>query len=105
MGGGRMEREWCSAIRRAAQYCDRKPRPHVNAKPRPIGSQIMSTFGYYPGHIDYWTFATDWQTATVAILLTMCAVTVACVLKVVRQRPSAEGLPAHESPTIGDDGV
>ena len=31
----------------------------------------MSTFGYYAGPIDYWTFITDWRNGSIAVLLAM----------------------------------
>jgi hypothetical protein len=29
----------------------------------------MSTFGFYPGPIDYWMLVTDWRGGSIAIIL------------------------------------
>jgi hypothetical protein len=62
----------------------------------------MSTFGYYPGPIDYWMFITDWRNGSVAILLAMGIFLVGYA--VARRSPTpmepADALPAHPSPTI-----
>jgi hypothetical protein len=31
--------------------------------------EIMSTFGFYPGPIDYWMLVTDWRNGSVAIIM------------------------------------
>jgi hypothetical protein len=67
----------------------------------------MSTFGYYPGPIDYWMLITDWRNGSIAILLAMGAFLF--VYALTRRSPAlvepADTLPAHLSPAIGDDNV
>jgi hypothetical protein len=77
--------------------------------------EIMSTFGYYPGPIDYWMLVTDWRNGSVAII--MLAIGALIVGYRSRTRSSAVPppptavLPTHASPAIaegeidkGDDG-
>jgi hypothetical protein len=33
----------------------------------------MSTFGFYPGPIDYWMLITDWRNGSIAIILAIGA--------------------------------
>jgi hypothetical protein len=33
----------------------------------------MSTFGFYPGPIDYWMLATNWRAGSIAIILVIGA--------------------------------
>jgi hypothetical protein len=62
----------------------------------PGGENKMSTFGYYPGPIDYWMFITDWRNGSVAILLAMGIFLVGYALA--RRSPTlmepADALPA-----------
>jgi len=51
----------------------------------------MSTFGYYPGPIDYWMFITDWRNGSVAILLAMGIFLVGYA--VARRSPTPMNLP------------
>ena len=65
----------------------------------------MSTFGYYAGPIDYWTFITDWRNGSIAILLAMGVFLFGYALA--RRSPApiepADALPAHPSPAISGD--
>jgi len=73
--------------------------------PLPARESKMSTFGYYPGPIDYWMFLTDWRNGSIAILLAMGAFLV--VYTLARRSPApaepADALPAHPSPAISAD--
>jgi hypothetical protein len=61
----------------------------------------MSTFGYYPGAIDYWMLLTDWRNGSIAILLALFVYALAC------RSPTAvelaHALPEHPSPAISGD--
>jgi hypothetical protein len=65
----------------------------------------MSTFGYYPGPIDYWMFITDWRNGSVAIFLAMGVFLFGYAL--VRRSPAPieppDSFPAHPSPAISGD--
>jgi hypothetical protein len=69
------------------------------------GENKVSTFGYYPGPIDYWMFITDWRNGLIAILLGMSVFIFGYVIA--RKSPalveSADALPEHPSPTISGD--
>jgi hypothetical protein len=41
----------------------------------------MSTFGLYPGPIDYWMFVTDWRSGSIAIMLAIGALIVGYVAR------------------------
>jgi hypothetical protein len=41
-----------------------------NASPN---GALMSTFGFYPGPIDYWMLITDWRNGSIAIMLAIGA--------------------------------
>jgi hypothetical protein len=75
--------------------------------PVPARESKMSTFGYYPGPIDYWMLITDWRNGSIAILLAMGAFLF--VYALTRRSPAlvepADALPAHLSPAIGGDNV
>jgi hypothetical protein len=58
----------------------------------------MSTFGFYPGPIDYWMLVTDWQNGSIAIMLAIGALVVGYAF---RTQPTAD-LPTHASPTIAE---
>jgi hypothetical protein len=40
--------------------CERNPREQVTI-PKWQRGNLMSTFGFYPGPIDYWMLVTDWR--------------------------------------------
>jgi hypothetical protein len=41
-----------------------------------LAKEIMSTFGFYPGPIDYWMLVTDWRNGSIAIMLAIGALIV-----------------------------
>jgi hypothetical protein len=65
----------------------------------------MSTFGFYPGPIDYWMLITDWRNGSIAIMLAIGALVVGYAFRtgssVVPSTPTA-ALPAHASPAIAE---
>ena len=66
--------------------------------------EIMSTFGYYPGPIDYWMLVTDWRNGSIAIMLAIGALIVGYAFRTrspVVPAPTAV-LPTHPSPAIAD---
>jgi hypothetical protein len=69
---------------------------------------IMSTFGYYPGPIDYWMLVTDWRNGSVAIImLAIGALIVGYAFRTgspVPPPPKA-ALPTHASPAIAEGEV
>jgi hypothetical protein len=69
----------------------------------------MSTFGFYPGPIDYWMLITDWRNGSVAIImLAIGALVVGYAFRTgssVVPSPPAVALPAHASPAIAEGGV
>jgi hypothetical protein len=66
---------------------------------------LMSTFGFYPGPIDYWMLVTDWRNGSIAIVLAICAFAVGYAFKsgssVVPLLPT-DVLPTHPSPAIAE---
>jgi hypothetical protein len=65
----------------------------------------MSTFGFYPGPIDYWMLITDWRNGSIAILLAIGAFAVGYAFRsgssVVPLLPT-DVLPTHPSPAIAE---
>jgi hypothetical protein len=45
----------------------------------------MSTFGFYPGPIDYWMLVTDWRSGSIAIMLVIGALIVGYVARATTQ--------------------
>jgi hypothetical protein len=68
----------------------------------------MSTFGFYPGPIDYWMLVTDWRNGSIAIMLVIGALVVGYAFRtgssVVPLLPTA-ALPTHASPAIAEGEV
>ena len=60
----------------------------------------MSTFGFYPGPIDYWMLITDWRDGSIAIVLAICAFAVGYAFR--SASPPTDVLPTHPSPAIAD---
>jgi hypothetical protein len=58
----------------------------------------MSTFGYYPGPIDYWMLVTDWRNGSIAIMLAIGAL-------IVGYKFRTAVLPTHASPAIAEGEV
>jgi hypothetical protein len=62
----------------------------------------MSTFGFYPGPIDYWMLVTDWRNGSIAIMLAIGALIVGYAFKTgspVPPPPTAV-LPTHASEPV-----
>jgi hypothetical protein len=68
----------------------------------------MSTFGFYPGPIDYWMLFTDWRNGSIAIALAIGAFIVGYAFfrtgSPVQPSPTAV-LPTHLSPAIAEGEV
>jgi hypothetical protein len=67
----------------------------------------MSTFGFYPGPIDYWMLVTDWRNGSIAIVLVIGALIVGYAFRTgspVPPPPTAV-LPTHASPAIAEGEV
>jgi hypothetical protein len=67
----------------------------------PAGGQeanLVSTFGFYPGPIDYWMLVTDWRGGSIAIMLAIGALIVGFAF-----RGPADVLPTYASPSLSDD--
>jgi hypothetical protein len=59
----------------------------------------MSTFGYRPGFIDYWSFLTDWRNGSIALLFVLVAVLALAFVARQRRRVSPDdGLPKPRKP-------
>jgi hypothetical protein len=70
--------------------------------------EIMSTFGYYPGPIDYWMLVTDWRNGSIAIMLVIGAFVVGYKFRTRTARCSTTAnsvLPTHASPAIAEGEV
>jgi hypothetical protein len=68
----------------------------------------MSTFGYYPGPIDYWMLVTDWRNGSIAIMLAIGALIVGYKFRTgppVAPPPPTAVLPTHASPAIAEGEV
>jgi hypothetical protein len=67
--------------------------------------EIMSTFGFYPGPIDYWMLVTDWRNGSIAIMLAIGGLIVGYYAfraeLPVQPAPTAV-LPTHASPAIAE---
>jgi hypothetical protein len=59
----------------------------------------MSTFGFYPGPIDYWMLVTDWRNGSIAIMLAIGALIVGYAFRTGSPPPTAV-LPTHASPAV-----
>jgi hypothetical protein len=70
--------------------------------------EIMSTFGFYPGPIDYRMLVTDWRNGSIAIMLAIGALIVGYAFRtgspVVPSPPTAV-LPTNASPAIAEGEV
>jgi hypothetical protein len=64
----------------------------------------MSTFGYYPGPIDYWMLVTDWRNGSIAIMLAIGALIVGYKFRTGPPAvpPPTAVLPTHASPAIAE---
>jgi hypothetical protein len=67
----------------------------------------MSTFGFYPGPIDYWMLFTDWHNGSIAIMLASGALVVGYAFRTGSpvQPPPMAVLPTHVSPAIAEGEV
>jgi hypothetical protein len=68
----------------------------------------MSTFGFYPGPIDYWMPITDWRSGSIAIMLVVGAFVVGYAFRTgssVVSSPPTAALPTHASPAIAEGEV
>jgi hypothetical protein len=68
----------------------------------------MSTFGFYPGPIDYWMLVTDWRNGSIAIMLAIGGLIVgyyAFRAELPVQPPPTAVLPTHASPAIAESEV
>jgi hypothetical protein len=56
----------------------------------------MSTFGFYPGPIDYWMLLTDWRNGSIAIMLAIGALVVGYAVRTESpfQPPASPPMPA-----------
>ena len=64
----------------------------------------MSTFGFYPGPIDYWLLVTDWRGGAISIMLAIGALIVGFAFRGGSPAaPPADVLPTHASPSLSDD--
>jgi hypothetical protein len=59
----------------------------------------MSTFGFYPGPIDYWMLVADWRNGSIAIIILAIGVS---ILGYAFRTPPTAVLPTHASPAIGE---
>jgi hypothetical protein len=68
--------------------------------PLPKGAKgnLMATFGFYPGPIDYWRLITDWRNGSIAIVLAIGAFAVGYSFR--SASPPTDVLPTHPSPAI-----
>jgi hypothetical protein len=64
----------------------------------------MSTFGFYPGPIDYWMLITDWRNGSIAMTMVIGALAFRTGSSVVPLPPTA-ALPTHASPAIAEGEV
>jgi hypothetical protein len=51
----------------------------------------MSTFGFYPGPIDYWMLVTDWRNGSIAIVLLIGALIVGYAARPAGQKMGQPG--------------
>jgi hypothetical protein len=68
----------------------------------------MSTFGFYPGPIDYWMLVTDWRNGSIAIMLAIGPLIVGYAFRTgshVVPLPLTAVLPTHSSPAIAEGEV
>jgi hypothetical protein len=69
---------------------------------------LMSTFGFYPGPIDYWMLVTDWRGGSIAIMLVIGALIVGYAFRIGSKAvllPPTAVLPTHASPAIAEGEV
>jgi hypothetical protein len=73
----------------------------------PAGGQeanLVSTFGFYPGPIDYWMLVTDWRGGSIAIMLAIGALIVGFAFRGGSPAAApADVLPTYASPSLSDD--
>jgi hypothetical protein len=70
--------------------------------------ETMSTFGYYPGPIDFWMLVTDWRNGSIALMLAIGALIVGYALRPESQvipPPPTAVLPTHASPALAEGEV
>jgi hypothetical protein len=68
----------------------------------------MSTFGFYPGPIDYWMLVTDWRGGSIAIMLVIGALIVGYAFRTGSAAvllSATAVLPTHASPAIAENEV
>jgi hypothetical protein len=74
----------------------------------PQKGNLMSTFGFYPGPIDYWMLITDWRNGSIAIMLVIGAFVIGYAFRtgsLVVPSPPTAALPTHASPAIAEGEV
>jgi hypothetical protein len=64
----------------------------------------MSTFGFYPGPIDYWMLVTDWRNGSVAIMLAIGGLIIGYAFRTGSPvtPPPTDVLPTLPSPAIAE---
>jgi len=90
--------------------CERNPGEQVSIPKWQWESDgnLMSTFGFYPGPIDYWMLVNDWRGGSIAIMLAIGALIVGYAFRTGSTAvllPPTAVLPTHPSPAIAEGGV
>jgi hypothetical protein len=90
--------------------CERSPWEQVSIPKWQWESDgnLMSTFGFYPGPIDYWMLVTDWRGGSIAIMLVIGALIVGYAFRTGSPAvllPPTAVLPTHASPAIAEGEV
>ena len=60
----------------------------------------MSTFGFYPGPIDYWMLVTDWRGGSIAIMLVIGALIIGYAFRYYRQPLFSPPMRVLPSPRV-----